>query len=422
MSIARKAAAAALQAVTGLGGYSNLVMNDILGRYELEAADRRLATAIVYGTLDRLITIDALLSLFIKKGIKSVSPYAISVLRTAVYQIIYMDRIPDSAAVNEAVNLIKRSKEKYCAGFVNAVLRSFLREREKVDNYLKSAPNNIKLSCPEWLYSSLCSDYGEQTAVDFLSESLKTPATYLRVNTLKVSAEELANRLGDDCAEIINENCLKVKIGFDIEKSDCYKEGLFFAEGLSSQRAAEAAAEKKPHRLLDVCSAPGGKSFTAAVLMQNKGEVVSADLHPHRVELIRKGAKRLELSSIKPIVNDATVFNQDLGLFDSVLCDVPCSGIGVISRKPDIKYKELESGIEDIQFNILNTSAKYVKSGGRLVYSTCTLRKIENEEVVERFLSSNSDFERDESSYTDRTFFPQTDNTDGFFISVLKRK
>ncbi len=422
MSNSRKAAAAALQSVTQLGGYSNLVLNDIFARYELSGADRRFATAILYGTLDRMITIDATLSLFVKKGLTSVSPYVVSVLRTAVYQILYMDSVPDSAAVNEAVNLIKRSKEKYCAGFVNAVLRTFLRERDMVNNYLESAPQNIKLSCPGWIYSSLCKDYGEQTAIDFLTESFNPPPMYLRVNTLKISAADLADRLGHTCVEVVNDNCLKVKTGFDIEKNDCYKEGLFFAEGISSQFAAQAAVECCPERLLDVCSAPGGKSFSAAIMMQNKKEVISCDIHPHRVELIRKGANRLGITNIKPLLNDATVFNKSLGLFDSVLCDVPCSGLGVISRKPDIKYKKIEGGIEDVQFNILKTSSQYVKSGGRLVYSTCTLRKAENENIVQRFLSEFKDFERDTSSYTDRTFFPQTDNTDGFFISVLKRK
>ena len=420
MADARRAAASVLVDVTSGGKYSNLALGDALNKFSLEGADRALTSFLVYGTLDRLYTIDAVIGLFAKKGIKSIPPYTAAVMRSAVFQILFAERIPESAAVNEAVKLIKKSKENRCSGFANAVLRSVVRESNRVNSFIENAAPNIKYSCHKSIYDSLCEDYGNEFAEQILESTLSVPKTYLRVNTLKISAKELISRLPSG-AEIINRNCISIQSGFDFENHPTYKEGLYIAEGLSSQLAAESAAPKPNERMLDVCAAPGGKSFTAAFLMENKGEIVSCDIHPHRVKLIENGEKRLGLDIIKPIVNDASVFNEELGLFDSVLCDVPCSGFGVMIRKPDIKLREHKAGIEELQYQILCTSAKYVKSGGKLVYSTCTLRKAENENVTQKFLNEHSDFIPCNTSFCDKTFFPHIDNTDGFFISVFKK-
>ena len=417
MADARKAAAKVLIDILNGGKYSNLALADALSRYSLSGADKALTSFLVYGTLDRVFTIDAVINLFAKKGIKSLPPYTSAVLRSAVFQLLFTDKIPESAAVNEAVKLVKSSKENRMSGLVNAVLRSVLRDRDKVEQYIKNAPPYIKYSCHKSLYDSLCKDYGKENAEMFLMSSLKTPKTYLRVNTNKTTANELSALLPNSKA--VNQNCIELDSGFDIESDISYKNGLYHAEGISSQFAAEAAAVG--NRILDVCAAPGGKSFTIGYILEDDCEVVSCDIYPHRVELIKKGANRLDLKCIKPIVNDATVYNSELGLFDSVLCDVVCSGFGVISRKPDIKLKKCESGIEELQYKILDTSSKYVKSGGRLVYSTCTLKKSENEEITAKFLSEHKDFVFDTDSYNDKTFFPHMDNTDGFFISVFKK-
>lgn len=420
MADARQVAAKVLREILHDGKYSNLSLGNALAKFNLPPLDKSLASFLVYGTLDRIYTVDAVIGLFAKKGIKSVPPYTSAVIRIAVFQLLFSDKIPESAAVNEAVKAVKKSKEGRCSGFVNAVLRSIIREREKVNSFIENASPDIKYSCHKSLYNSLVNDYGKKDAEAILKATLEAPKTYLRVNTLRTKANELKDKLEGNC-EIINDNSILVNEGFDIENDSAYKDGLYLAEGLASQMAAEAAAPKKGGRMLDVCAAPGGKSFTAAICMENEGEIVSCDIHPHRVELILNGVKRLGLDCIKPIVNDATRFNEELGLFDSVLCDVPCSGFGVISRKPDIKLHECEDGIEKLSYKILETSSEYVKNGGKLVYSTCTLRKKENEEITAKFLNEHKDFVRDETSYCDKTFFPHIDFTDGFFISVFKK-
>ena len=215
-------------------------------------------------------------------------------------------------------------------------------------------------------------------------------------------------------------NSVLLEKGTDIGANPIFKKGLFHVEDLASQTALSVLSLKKGERVFDMCAAPGGKSFTMAEMLENTGEVVSADLYEQRVELIKNGANRLGLVSIKPIVADATVYNESLGEFDTILCDVPCSGLGVIRRKPDIKYKpENDFGeLEDIQYSILNNAVKYLKKGGRILYSTCTLRKDENENLVNRFLREHKEFYKAE----EKSLMPHINNTDGFYYALLKEK
>lgn len=419
MTDARKAAVSALLRILGDGKFSNLSVGDTFSNIDISDADRALATNLIYGTLDRLYTIDEVLRRYVKKGIKSIPPYSLCVMRCAVYQLLFTDKIPDSAAVNEAVKAVKNSKESRVSGFVNAVLRNIVREKEDVNLFIQSSEPYIKYSCNKSIYLSLCRDYGKEAAEEILKSFLLPPVTYLRVNTLKTDVNALVENFGD-CVSVICDGCLKVEKGFSVENDKSYNEGLYHAEGIASQYSALAAAENGG-RILDVCAAPGGKSFTAAEVMGGKNEVVACDIYPHRVKLIENGAKRLGLACIVPTVNDATVYNEKLGFFDTVLCDVPCSGLGVISRKPDIKLRDVEIGIENTQYKILDVSAKYVKPNGRLVYSTCTLRRAENEEVTAKFLKEHPEFSFDKTSYCDKTFFPHIDFTDGFFISVFRK-
>lgn len=421
MANARKIAVTALQRVNCDNAYSNITLNEILSASDADSNERALATLLFYGVLDRKITLDYVLNSLIKSGIKKLKPLTLETLRVALYQLMYTDKIPPSAAVNEAVKIIKKSKESFNTSFVNGVLRNFLRNPIELpqDNSVKSV--SIRYSCPEWIIDELYSDYDVDTVLAFLENSLKPAPLTLRVNTAKLTADELITKLNESGYETEKySECTVVVKGSVIKENELFYGGAFFVQDLSSQKCAETLSVKKGERILDMCAAPGGKSFTMAVLMENDGEIVSCDIHPHRTKLILDGAKRLGLGIIKPLCQDATVFNSDLGEFDAVLCDVPCSGLGIIRRKPDIKYKEKIdfTELESIQLSILENAARYVKKGGRIVYSTCTLRKNENERIINAFLDKNSAFSLKES----KTYLPQTDMGDGFFTALLIKK
>lgn len=417
----RKIAVNILTKIERDNAYSNLALKDFLKDAELSREDIGFVSALVYGVLDRRITLDYILSRFMKTPIKKTAPFTLNVLRTALYQIKYMDKIPESAAVNEAVKLIKKSKESRNAGFVNAILRSVLRENTELpqDNSVKSL--SIRYSAPEWLVESFLGDYGVENTVALLEESLKAAPVCLRVNNVKTDKESLLaelRKLGIAAISGEPKNSLLLEKGTDIGANALFKKGLFHVEDLASQTALSVLELKKGERVLDMCAAPGGKSFTMAEMLENTGEVVSADLYEQRVELIKNGAKRLGLTNIKPIVADATVYDSSLGEFDAILCDVPCSGLGVIRRKPDIKYKPQTDykELQDIQYKILTNAVKYLKKGGRILYSTCTLRREENENLVNRFIKEYNTFHKAE----EKTLMPHINNTDGFYYALLK--
>ncbi len=422
MANARKTALRSLLKVRESASYSNITLNKVLNEDNLQGADRALATAVFYGVLDRTITLDYVLSKHIKTPIKKVSPFALEILRVALYQIMYMDSIPNSAAVNEAVKLIKASKYNYLSGFVNGVLRNILRSEIKLPDGNDISSLSIKYSCPVWIVESFKNDYGMDDAVKLLYASLQNPPVILRVNTLKITENELLNELVKEnivAKQIDFNDALEVVGGINISASKCYKNGLFHIQDLSSQTAVKILNPTQNERVLDICASPGGKSFTMAEYMSGKGSIVACDLYDSRVELIKSGAERLSFSNIKAVKNDATVFNDNFGHFDVILCDVPCSGLGVIRRKPEIKYKKIDeyNDITVIQSEILETTAKYLKPNGRLLYSTCTLRKCENEDIVNGFLDKHSDYE---VKYQ-HTFMPHHDGTDGFFCALLQK-
>ncbi|MCQ2449876.1 MAG: 16S rRNA (cytosine(967)-C(5))-methyltransferase RsmB, partial [Clostridia bacterium] len=346
MSNARKIAVSTLTRIEQDGGYSNIVLDRTLRENDLSAVDRSFLTALVYGVLDRRLTLDYLLNQYIKQGIRKVQPFTKNALRCALYQLLYMERVPESAAVNETVKLVKSSKERYNAAFVNAVLRSYLRKPAALPQDDSKTSVSVRYSCPEWIVDSLIADYGVENAVGFLENSLIAPPVFLRVNTLRITAEELIKRLADEKITAVptsDKFALQVQGGIDIKNCTCYHEGLFFVEDLACQRSVAALSPQSGERVLDLCAAPGGKSFAAAMLMQNKGEILSFDLYEKRANLIAAGANRLGFSCITASAGDATAFDEDLKTFDRVICDVPCSGLGVLRRKPEIKYKEPES-------------------------------------------------------------------------------
>lgn len=422
MANARKIAVKALLRVEQDGAYSNLILGQMLEESDASKEDKALASALFYGVLDRKITLDFYIDKLSKLSCKKLQPLTRQVLRIGIYQLYYMDKIPHSAAVDEAVKLIKRSGESRNSGYVNAVLRSAVKERPNLPAGKDLYSLSIKYSCPSWILSDIIADYGVETAEEILKVFLLPAKLTLRVNSVKISCDELFEKLLEigACPEKTDiENSLVIKGGIDFSRNDLYKSGFFHIQDLSSQKCALSLGVKPGDRVLDVCASPGGKTFTIAENMNNDGEVVSCDVYDNKVSLIESGAKRLGLTCIKPVINDATRYNRALGKFDAVLCDVPCSGFGVIRRKPEIKYKPNDDFGElgDIQYRILCVSSRYVKNGGRLVYSTCTLRKAENDRIIEKFLSDNNDFTC-ESMHTN---MPSV-YSDGFFHAVLVRK
>ena len=403
--------------------YSNIALNAVLRESRLENADRAFASAVFYGVLDRKITIDFILSKFIKTPIKRVAPFTLEVLRSAVYQIMFMDKVPDSAAVNEAVKLIKSSKESRNAGFANAVLRNILRNEITLPDGNDPYSLSVRYSCPERIINSFINDYGVDTAEELLKESLKPAPVVIRVNTLKTDTKTLKAKLekcGIPSQTAETENALILKKGIDAADFDLYKSGFFYAEDISSQTAVSVLNPKKGERVLDMCAAPGGKSFTMALLMENAGEIISCDLYEQRVGLIKSGAERLGIDIIKPMTADACVYNEDFGVFDCILCDVPCSGLGVLRRKPDIKYKPESdfTELQKLQYRILENAARYLKKGGRILYSTCTLRREENEKLVNSFIMEYNGFHK----MYEHTYFPHIDKTDGFYCALLTKE
>ncbi len=423
MANPRRLAATVLVKIERDNAYSNITLNAFLKDTDLTPQDKALFSALVYGVLDRKITLDFVLSKFMKTPIKKTSPFTLAVLRCALYQIMFMDKIPESAAVNEAVKLIKKSKESKNAGFVNAVLRAVLRTEITLPEGNTPEELSIKYSCPIYITESFCKDYSLETAKSLLEESVKTPPLCIRVNTVKTDIDALKNELSKQNVQFESgdsDNCLIIKNGMAIAENPLYKKGYFYVQDEASQRAVSVLAPKKGERVLDMCAAPGGKSFTMANLMENQGEIISCDLYENRVRLISEGANRLGLDIIKPIAADATAFDESLGRFDCILCDVPCSGFGVLRRKPDIKYKpECDfKELSEIQYAILKNAVKYLKKGGRILYSTCTLRIEENENVVIKLLKEYNTL----SKIYEHTFMPHIDKTDGFYCALLESK
>ena len=418
----RKLAVIALCRVESDGAYSNITLNSFFKEYELSSQDKALCTSLFYGTLDRKITLDYILRIYIKTGLNKIKPYTLNVLRTAVYQLMYMDKIPESAAVNEAVKIIKSSKESFNSGFVNGVLRNFLRNRPEIPMGDSASDISVRFSAPLWIVESLIEDYSAETAKKYLEATLLSPPTYVRVNTKKCSLEELSDRFVNEGVvfeETELNGTLCIKNYSSIEALDSFRNGLFFVQDIACQMAVSSLGIEDNDSILDLCSAPGGKAFYSALSADNL-TIVATDLYEQRVKLIKNGARRLGFDNIRPMVSDATTHNPNIGLFNKVICDVPCSGLGVLRRKPDIKYRTENdfSDLHDIQLSIIRNADNYLKPGGKILYSTCTLRKAENENLVNEFLREFTNYEL----ITQKTYFPHVDGSDGFYSAVLLKR
>ena len=437
MADARLTAVKLLLKMEGSDSYSNILLDSAFADDRLSDKDKAFAAALFYGVTERRLTLDYVIKQNSKLPFEKLDAAAVAILRLGLYQLLYMQSVPESAAVNESVKLCKRLKLFGAQGFVNGLLRSFIRNGKKISYQGMDITQrlSIEYSCPLWLTERWTAEYGADCAVAALKASVGKPPVYARVNSLKTTAEELIKKLAEEgiAAKPYPRlgGCITLDRTGDIEKSRCFRRGLFHVQDVSSQLCCLTLRPVVNETVLDVCAAPGGKSFTMAELMGNNGRIVSMDLHDMRVGLIEDGAARLGIRIIEAFENNALEFNPQLPSADRVLCDVPCSGLGVIRRKPEIKYKNPDDFKElpRLQRRILEMSSKYVKVGGTLVYSTCTLSRAENEGVAEDFARSHQDFApivqpvpfdgADNSPM--RTYFPDENAGDGFFTASFRR-
>lgn len=418
------------------GGFSNIVLDAMLSGAQLEHRDKAFISVLFYGTLERRITLDKIIKKYSSKPLESLEPEVLECLRIGFYQLIYMNSVPDMAAANETVEAVKQLGFAKASGFVNGIMRSFIRDGKKFDfsRLDKIGRLSAEYSAPVWLCKKWCNEYGDEKTEAALKASLGAVPIFARVNTVKTNTESLLSTLEEEGikAESIDgiEGAVRIYSAAP-QSTKAYKNGLFHVQDVSSQLCAKALGAQSCERVLDVCSAPGGKTFTIAQLMENKGVIVACDLHPKRAGLVKSGAQRLGLSIVSAKANDATVYDSKMGTFDRVLCDVPCSGLGVIRRKPEIRFKDQReiSALPKIQYKIASTSAKYLKNGGIMIYSTCTLSKGENEEVVKRLMIEDGfvpeklpkELEKYSKDGFSITLMPGEINSDGFYFAKLRK-
>jgi 16S rRNA (cytosine967-C5)-methyltransferase len=395
--------------------YSNMALKKALNNSEISRQDKAFITNLVYGVIKRKLTLDFVIEAYSKIKLKKISRYILIIMRMGLYQIMYMDKIPESAAVNESVKLARRYGHAASAGFVNGVLRSYIRNGIKYPHRDLS----VKYSYPKWLSDKWIADFGFQFTKELMIEMNKEPKLTIRPNSLKISQDELANLFSNMGKHIEVNGISLICDGFDVAHDEFYKNGFYTVQDTAASNAAIILNPKAGETVIDMCSAPGGKTTHMAELMNNKGKILAFDVHEHKIKLIEENAKRLGIDIIEAGIGDGTVMNKSLlQSADKVLCDVPCSGLGIIRRKPDIKWnKDDVSGLYEIQKKILENGAAYLKNGGELVYSTCTIDKDENENVTSEFLENHNDFEK----LYEKTYYPNVDKTDGFYICKMRK-
>ncbi|MBO5010237.1 MAG: 16S rRNA (cytosine(967)-C(5))-methyltransferase RsmB [Clostridia bacterium] len=413
------------------GKYVNLSLSSHM-LDKLTDSERGQLTSLLYTAVEHKITYDYLIASLSGRSIEDVDDYTRALLRLGLCQIIHINSVPDFAATNETVKLARNPGER---SFVNGVLRSAVRNKEnlpipnKGKNYRRYL--SVKYSFPLWIVKHFALLFGDEGCERILEFYNTEKYTDISVNLTKCDGSSLKEKYG--AYSVIN-NGLSLRIDGSInpEKAAGFAQGDFFVQDTASATAVSVLEPRAGDRLIDVCSAPGGKSFAAAVLMENKGEIYSFDLHESKLTLIESGAKRLGLDIINVAMRDATCPDETLiGTADKVICDVPCSGLGVLGKKPDLRYKD-EANVKELpplQLKILRESAKYLKIGGELLYSTCTLNPDENENVVKAFIEENPSFELVDfkagglsSDGGMLTLLPHVHKTDGFFMAKLKRK
>lgn len=436
---ARETALSVLITCRRNSAWPNTTLKDFIRRDKLDSRDAALAARLCYGVLQNRGKLDWYLKQLSGRRIKDFQPILRDILHIGLYQICMMDKIPESAAVNESVNMAKKHfrSQKNAAGLVNAILRNAIRSQiwEKEPESLAE-----KYSHPQKLIDFLKANIGKEKLEPMLLANNGIPDTLIQVNTRKISPEKLLELLvSQNISAKMHDwmpNCLVLSGTGDLEQTEVFKRGYFYVQDCAARLSVMCAQlpGNQKLRILDCCAAPGGKSFAAAMDVNDDSEIISCDIYEHKTALIRSGANRLGLKNIEVLQRDATtdVVNWYSSM-DCVIADVPCSGYGIIRKKPDIRFKDPDSmkQLPELQLNILRQQAKYVKPGGTLIYSTCTLVRAENEDVVTAFLKDNADFTLEPLQLPDvflqntsgmLTLIPGEYDTDGFFIARLRRK
>lgn len=418
--------------------YSTLEINSVLSSSDMEGRDKALYTRLLYGTIEKKITLDYIISQFSSKKITSLDIGVLCLLRLGVYQIMYCEKIPDSAACNETVNIAKK-EFRYSASFVNAVLRSVCRNKDNiklptVEEAGEAGYLSVNYSVSPEICKLFLEDYGfKRTQSIFEAMSGDDSRVTFRVNTLKKSRESLYDELASEKIDVEKTKYSPVglSVGHNINDIPQFLRGECMVQDVASQLCVLALGAKKGETVIDTCACPGGKSFGIAMEMENQGRIYSFDLHASKLSLIESSAKKLGIDIITVAEQDGRNPREELlGKADRVLCDLPCSGFGVMKKKPELRYKDVEmtARLPEIQLDILRASARYLKKDGVLVFSTCTLATRENNSVLEKFLQECKNFEKvpfEVGGLTAAdgtlTLYPDEHGTDGFFISKLKK-
>ena len=410
--------------------YSHLVIRDVLNKYQyLEKQERAFLTRLAEGTIEHMLEMDFIINSFSKVKVKKMKPLIRNLLRMSVYQLKYMDSIPDAAVCNEAVKLAKKRGFGQLRGFVNGVLRNIARELSHLqypDEKLEPVRFlEVTYSVPAWMVEQWMKDYGYEKTKAICESFLKERPITIRTNLTKITPEVLRERLAAEGVTVKKVDTLPYAFeieGFDyLQSLDSFNEGLFYVQDISSMMVAEAAAPAKGSYIIDVCAAPGGKSSHLAEKLEGTGMVEARDLTEYKVSLIEENIERYGLENMNAVQMDATVLDEaSIRKADVLICDLPCSGLGVMGKKTDIRYKmtpEKQKDLVELQRNILSVVYDYVKPGGTLVYSTCTIHKQENEGNVEWFTKNYKEFE----VISQKQMFPGGIYHDGFFIAKLRR-
>ena len=436
---AREAALTVLERCRRDQAFSDALIGSVISTFGLDSKDSALCTRLCYGVLQNMLLCDFYIDEYASKAQK-LEPKVRDIMRLSVYQILFMDRIPSHAAVSEGVELCKKLGFERASGLVNAVLRRIAENKDSLPAIPDKDVNHklsIKYSTPVPLVKRLTDEFGIDFAEDFLKANNEAAPMTIQVNTLKTTAQALISSLESKGVETKQhealQDCLEISGTGDIAALEEYKNGLFYVQDAAARLAVLASGVKLGDTVLDACSAPGGKSFAAAIMMQNTGKILSCDIHKNKLTRVSDGAKRLGINIISTGVMDAAKPDEAIGeTFDLVIADVPCSGLGVIRKKPDIRYKDLKEieKLPETQLAILEGLSKCVKPDGTLLYSTCTVLNAENSGVIDRFLKEHKDFSAEGFDLPEPigraengrlSLYPHIHHTDGFFICKLRK-
>lgn len=419
-----------LLAVTRDGEYSHIALRNVLENYQyLDKSERAFITRVTEGTLERMTELDYIINQFSRTRVNKMKPVIRNIIRSAVYQLKYMDSVPDSAVCNEAVKLAGKRGFSGLKGFVNGVLRNISRNMEQIrypDPEDTVTWLSVTYSMPEWIVEGWLQDYDRETVEKMLQAFLAERPTTIRCNLSKIGREELADRLREEGVKVQPSDSIDSALfisGYDyLGALESFREGYFQVQDISSMEVAEWADPKKDDYIIDVCAAPGGKSLHLADKLSGTGHVEARDLTPYKVDLICDNIARTGIDNIEAVCQDATVYDEaSREKADILIADLPCSGLGVLGKKTDLKYKmnpDTQEELVKLQRDILSVVHAYVKPGGKLLYSTCTIHREENQENAAWFASQHPEFEL----VREKQFLPGIDETDGFYIAEFRKQ